>query len=122
MLFGGVAVASLLVPSSPVQQLTSSAPAFRLALLLLIALVIGVLLHRRSWIAAGGAYVVGITIWVVVWLRPSPPWAPSDVWFAETWTYFLLVNVLLSALLFAGVAAIAEFIARTLRRRMAHAS
>jgi hypothetical protein len=115
-LAGGIGVAVLL-PQMPGYQVLSSAPALPPLLLLLVAVVIGVLVTRRAWLAAASAYLIGVATWVVLWLRPSPPWAPSDNWFLETWVQFLLTSALLPALIFAGAAAIARFLTTALRRR-----
>ncbi len=126
VLVGGIAVALILLPPSPVQQLISrttfvqpsasqeweiffiaDTPAFTInylptvtsLLLLVVAVTIGTLANRRAWLAAG-------------------PWVPSnDVWSTEGWLPFLLVNVLVGAFMFAVVAAAAHLIARAVRQR-----
>jgi Na+/proline symporter len=105
------------MPQMPGYQVLSSAPALPPLLLLLLAVVIGVLVRPRAWLAAASAYLIGVAVWVVVWLRPSPPWAPSDNWFLEAWVQFLLTNVLLPTLIFAAAAGIARFLATAVRRR-----
>jgi len=109
VLVGGIAVALILLPPSPVQQLISrttfvqpsasqeweiffiaDTPAFTInylptvtsLLLLVVAVTIGTLANRRAWLAAGCAYLVGATLWVA-WLRPfATTWAlrPSPPW------------------------------------------
>ena len=57
--------------------------ALQFGLLALIALLVGFVVKRRGWLAATAAYLIGLSIWVVVDLRPSPPWVPTDV--GGTW-------------------------------------
>lgn len=45
----------------------------------LIAFLVGFVVERRGWLAAALAFVVGVGLWVVVELKPSPPWVPTDV-------------------------------------------
>ena len=104
VLIGG-AVFGTLMPGMPAFQGLSQAPGLRVLSLVLVALVIGLMVTRRGWLAAAAAYVVGIALWIVIYLRPSPPWAPSDVWFLETWITFVGTQ-LGFALLFAGIARI----------------
>lgn len=54
------------------------------------ALAVGYVAGRRGWLAALAAFVVGNTLWVAVELRPSLPWAASDVWGWEQWSMFLV--------------------------------
>lgn len=70
-----------------------SAGSLRLFVLVGIALAIGFLAGRYGWLAAGGAYVVGIALWTLLYLKPSPPWAPSDNWGEETWLGFAASTV-----------------------------
>lgn len=58
-------------------------------LLALIAFLVGFVVIRRGWLAASGAYLLGIALWVLVDLRPSPPWVPTDV--QGTWLAVALV-------------------------------
>jgi hypothetical protein len=53
--------------------------AIQFGLLALIAFLIGFVVRRRGWLSALAAYLIGLAIWVVVELRPSPPWVPTDV-------------------------------------------
>jgi hypothetical protein len=64
-----------------------------LATLSLIAFLVGFVVMRRGWLAALAAYVLGVALYVGLYLRPSPPWAPSDVWGLETWISFILTLV-----------------------------
>ena len=57
--------------------------AIQFGLLALIALLIGFVARRPGWLWASAAYLVGLTLWVIVELRPSPPWVPTDV--GGTW-------------------------------------
>lgn len=52
-------------------------------LLALFAFLIGFVVLRRGWLWALAAYLIGLALWVVVELRPSPPWVPTDV--GGTW-------------------------------------
>ena len=115
VLIGGAAFAALM-PGMPAFELLSRAsvlrvPSLVLVALVILALVIGLVIRRRGWLAAAAAYVVGIALWIGIYLRPSPPWAPSDVWHLETWITFVGMQ-LVSALLFAGIAYIGSRIAR----------
>lgn len=57
--------------------------AIQFGLLALIAFLIGFVVIRRGWFWALAAYLFGLALWVVVELRPSPPWVPTDV--GGTW-------------------------------------
>ncbi len=46
--------------------------------LALIAFLVGFTVTRRGWLAASGAYVAGVALFVLVDLRPTPPWVPTD--------------------------------------------
>ncbi len=61
--------------------------ALTLGSLALIAFLVGFAVKRRGWLAAAGAYVIGVALWVVVDLRPSPPWVLSDV--RGTWEWVM---------------------------------
>lgn len=65
----------------------------QLGFLSLVALAVGVVVGRRGWLAALGAFVTGHALWVAVELRPSLPWAASDVWGWEQWGIFLVTLV-----------------------------
>ena len=109
---GGGAV-GLLMPGMAGAQLLSQVPSWtRMASLILIPLLIGFAVGRRGWLAAAGAYVFGMAIWVGVHLRPSPPWAPSDVWFPETWILFIVGTVMTGTLLFAMLGGIGSWLFR----------
>jgi len=58
----------------------------------LVAFLIGFVVKRRGWLAAALAYVGGVGLWVVVELRPSPPWVPTDV--GGTWEAVTLAAVI----------------------------
>ena len=47
----------------------------QLGSLALIAFLVGFVVKRRGWLAASGAYVGGVVLFVLVDLRPTPPWA-----------------------------------------------
>jgi hypothetical protein len=58
-------------------------------LLALIAFLVGFVVRRHGWLAALVAYLIGLAIWVVVDIRPTPPWMPTDVsgiWLAVFWS------------------------------------
>ncbi len=69
-----------------------------LGLLGLTAVAVGFAAGWRGWLAAFTACTIGMASWLVIELRPSPPWSPSDVWGPMTWLSFLLGNVLPVAL------------------------
>jgi hypothetical protein len=110
VLIGGAAIGALM-PGMPAFELLSGASLLRVLCLVVVAVAIGLVLTRRAWLAAGAAYVVGIALWVALYLRPSPPWAPSDNWSIETWLYNVLGPALGGALLFAAIAYISGRIA-----------
>ena len=47
----------------------------QLGSLALIAFLVGFVVKRRGWLAASEAYVGGVVLFVLVDLRPTPPWA-----------------------------------------------
>lgn len=61
----------------------------RLAFVAFIAFAVGFGVGRRGWLAALAAFIVGHALWVAIELRPSAPWAPSDVWDWTQWGIFL---------------------------------
>lgn len=92
--------------------------ALHLAVITLVAFLIGFVVKRRGWLAAALAYLVGIALWVVVDLRPSPPWVPTDV--RGTWEAVILsavVGGLWSALLGAAGSLAARAVNRASARR-----
>ena len=97
MLLGGTAVGALL-PGMPAFELLSRSSLLRTTVLILIPFVVGLAVMRRGWIAAAAAYVFGVVLWVGFYLRPAPPWAPSDVWFLATWISFILQTAVVAAL------------------------
>lgn len=62
--------------------------ALQLGSFALIAFLVGFVVKRRGWLAASAAYLLGLALWVVVVLRPSPPWVPTDV--EGTWVAVIL--------------------------------
>lgn len=50
----------------------------QLGTLALIAFLVGFAVKRRGWLAASGAYVAGVGLFVLVDLRPTPPWVPTN--------------------------------------------
>ena len=115
MLVGGV-VFGALMPGMPAAALLSRWSLLRVLALVLMAFLIGLVLPRRGWIAAAAAYVVGIALWLGSYVHPSPPWAPSDNWFLETWLYNVGGMGLAGALLFALIAYLGSWLARVLLR------
>jgi hypothetical protein len=83
----------------PQQSPTLLASAIQFGLVALIAFLVGFTVTRRGWLAASMAYFIGLSVWVVVDLRPSPPWVPTDV--GGTWEavfMWALIGCLWSAL------------------------
>ena len=80
----------------------------------LVALLIGFAVKRRGWLAAALAYAAGVGLWVVVELRPSPPWVPTDV--GGTWETVSLAAVI-GGVWSAVFGAAGSFAARALDRR-----
>jgi len=75
------------------------ASAINFGLVALIAFLVGLTVTRRGWLAASVGYFIGLFVWVVVDLRPSPPWVPTDV--GGTWEavfMWALIGCLWSAL------------------------
>ncbi len=95
----------------PAFELLSQAALLRALLLLLAGLLIGAVIPRHGWLAAAAAYAVGIALWVVLYLRPSPPWAPSDNWSIETWVSFAGTQ-LAATLLFVAIGYVGGRVAR----------
>lgn len=89
----------------------------------LIAFLVGFVVKRRGWLAASGAYVVGVAVWVVVDLRLSPPWILTDV--RGTWEWLILtasIGGLWSALSGAAGCWAARAMGRASTRRRTRAS
>jgi len=63
VLIGGTAFGALM-PGMPAFELLSKAPLLYVLSLVLVALVIGLVVTRRGWLAAATAYVVGIALWI----------------------------------------------------------
>jgi hypothetical protein len=61
----------------------------RLGFMASIAFAVGFGVGRRGWLAALAAFIVGHVLWVAIELRPSAPWAASDVWGWTQWGIFL---------------------------------
>jgi hypothetical protein len=116
VLVGGATVGALM-PGMPAFELATRAPVPRALQVLAVALVVGLVVGRRGWVAAAAAYGIGIALWIGLYLKPSPPWAPSDVWFLATWTSFGL-TVLVGVLLFAVVGFAGEWIASAVFSRL----
>jgi hypothetical protein len=110
VLIGGAAFGALM-PGMPAEALLSRWSLLRVLALVLVALAIG-LVVRRGWLASATAYVIGIALWLALYVHPSPPWAPSDNWSVFTWLYNVVGVGLAGALLFACIAHIGSRIAR----------
>ena len=82
----------------------------------LVAFLIGFVVKRRGWLAAALAYVLGIGLWLVVELKPSPPWVPTDV--GGTWEAVTLAAVI-GGLWSALFGAAGRFAARAMDRASA---
>lgn len=87
-----------------------------LGVIALVAFLIGFAVKRRGWLAAALAFVGGVGLWVVVELRPSPPWVPTDV--RGTWEAVILLSAIggLWSALFGGAG---SFAARAMDRASA---
>ena len=103
VLIGGTAFGTLM-PGMPAFQRLSQAPGLRVLSLVLVAVVIGMVVTRRGWLASATAYVTGIALWLGIYVHPSPPWAPSDNWSAMTWLYNVVGAGVAGALLCAILA------------------
>lgn len=120
MLVGGLAVGLLLAEGRLGLSRFLVAPMWVGALLylgplILIALVVGFFAAPRGALAAFGAYVVGVILWVAFVLRPGPA-ESSDVWGYAQWGYFIL-TMLPSAIGSAVIGAIGSWLARSRLRR-----
>lgn len=72
---------ALLLPQMPLfLAIGRTAPIAPNVLIALVAFVCGAVVIHSGWIAAAAAYVIGLAMWIFFYLRPSPPWAPSDNW------------------------------------------
>jgi hypothetical protein len=80
-LYLGQARSGVLSPQASRPALVEAALHF--ALLAFISFLIGFVVRRRGWLWALAAYLIGLALWVIVELRPSPPWVPTDV--GGTW-------------------------------------
>lgn len=82
-------------------------------LLVLIALAVGVVTAPRGAICAFFGFITGIALWVVLYLRPSPP-ETSDVWGYEQWGSFIL-SLLPTTIIATGLGALASWLAMRVR-------
>jgi Na+/proline symporter len=80
-LYMGQARSGFLSPQASTPALLQAAISFGMPAL--IAFIVGFVVRRRGWFAAAAAFLIGLALWVVVELRPSPPWVPTDV--GGTW-------------------------------------
>lgn len=83
VLVGAVAFAVFISKArSGLPQLGTPTPllgwVLQLGSLALIAFLVGFVVKRRGWLAAAGAYVGGVALFVLVDLQPTPPWVPTD--------------------------------------------
>jgi hypothetical protein len=65
----------------------------QLGFLVFVAFAVGFVAGHRGWLAALVAFVIGHALWVAVELRPSMPWAASDVWGWTQWGIFVVTLV-----------------------------
>lgn len=90
VVIGGL-VSGLLMPQMWASEWLSSTPALSwIALLGIVPLAVGAVARDRGWAAAAAASLLGLVLWVGLYLRPSPPWAPSDNWSVQTWGMFVV--------------------------------
>lgn len=66
VLIGGAAFGALM-PGMPAFELLSKAPLLYVLSLVLVALVIGLVVTRRGWLAAATASFIGIALWVGIY-------------------------------------------------------
>jgi len=111
VLVGGAAFAALM-PGMPAFDVLSRWSVARVAALVLVGLVIGLVHPHRGWLAAATAYIAGIALWLGVSVHPSPPWAPSDNWSLETWLSNVVGVAVAGAILFAFIAQLGSRLAR----------
>ncbi|HET8568721.1 MAG TPA: hypothetical protein VFM93_07030 [Candidatus Limnocylindria bacterium] len=76
-----------------------------LAFLAVVALGVGFLAARRTWLAPVLAVYAGVVSWFLIGLRASPPWAASDVWGGYQWLTNLVsfIPIAIGSALFGGV-------------------
>lgn len=113
VIVGGLGVGALL-PQMPIYLALNLAPAPAYALIALLAFLVGATVSHRGWLAAGAAYLIGVALWIALYLRPSPPWAPSDNWGIETWIGFALNQVLVPTVVAGGLGAIGNWTGRAM--------
>jgi hypothetical protein len=121
MLIGGVVVGSVLMEGRwGISRYLIAPPWVHAVLylgpLIIIALAVGFAAAPRGALAALGAYILGVVLWVTLQLRPGPP-GSSDVWGYEQWGSFIL-TMLPSAIGSAVIGAVGSWIARLRTRHM----
>lgn len=100
---GGVAFALLHLG---VRALTDIHPLLWLGGLASVGLATGAVAHHRSGLITGGAFLVGMALWISVALRPSTwPWQPSDTWGWQQWAIIglTLLPTFLGSILFGAL-------------------
>jgi hypothetical protein len=88
----------------------------QLSFIALVAFAVGFFAGRLGWLAALAASVIGHALWVGIELRPSLPWAATDVWDWAQWQIFL-VTLLPTAFGAAVLGGIGEWAARIVSRK-----
>jgi len=62
----------------------------QLGFVALVTFAVGFATGPRGWLAALASFAIGHVLWIFLELRPSAPWAASDVWGWEQWGIFLV--------------------------------
>jgi len=115
VLIAGVVI-GLFMPEMPGARLAANVPTLPIVLVL-VPVLVGLFVRRRGWVASSAALLVGVALWVALYLRPSPPWAPSDNWNAETWAMFVARQIIPWTLVAAVLGAAGSWMSRAYSSR-----
>lgn len=108
----GALVIAVLLPGMPAFELLPQLAFLRTPLVIIVGLFIGLSGTQRPLLVGACAYVLGVALWTVLTLRPSPPWLPSDNWSIGAWGAFVAGTVITGAVLMAMVAYVGNRIRR----------